>query len=288
MSAVTFAPSGSLRIRTCPEHHLKRVAHHQATEGVSPMPQMSFTASVPMIEPIVAHRMPRDTALGAWGHHARRRGFAGTGPVVDAPSVGRIGPEDRHLAAEAVDRAPHVGFSGEDGRVVDEVARGEVVGAVEDEVVLREQLDSVLVAERELMGVHSDQRIDLEHRVARRLRLRDADVGLPVDHLSLQIGLVDDVEVDDADRPDAPAVARVHISVGEPSPPAPMTRTWRSSRFCPAIPTSGMIRWQLYRATSSRVSSAAGSTSGGSVMGRATDSGRQVNAGWRSYRGPVP
>jgi hypothetical protein len=41
-----------------------------------------------------------------------------------------------------------------------------------------------------------------------------------------------------------PAAAR-YISAGEPRPPAPTHSTLAFfSRFCPAIPTSGMIRWR--------------------------------------------
>src|SRR3712207_6897899 len=46
----------------------------------------------------------------------------------------------------------------------------------------------------------------------------------------------------------------------------PYTTLFRSaflSRFCPSIPMSGMIRWRLYRRTSSMDRSAAGSTRGG-------------------------
>src|SRR5882672_10034427 len=60
-----------------------------------------------------------------------------------------------------------------------------------------------------------------------------------------------------------PAAAR-YSSAALPSPPAPTTSTLAFlSRFCPSIPTSGMIRCRLYLATSSLVSSVAGSTSGG-------------------------
>ena len=52
------------------------------------------------------------------------------------------------------------------------------------------------------MQVHGDERVDLEHRIARRLRLGPADVGLAVDDLALQVGLVDHVELDDAEGAD--------------------------------------------------------------------------------------
>jgi hypothetical protein len=48
-----------------------------------------------------------------------------------------------------------------------------------------------------------DVRVDLAHRVAGRLRLFAADVGLPVDDLALEVRLVDRVELHDAERADA-------------------------------------------------------------------------------------
>ncbi|CAD5948302.1 protein of unknown function [Streptomyces sp. KY75] len=67
-----------------------------------------------------------------------------------------------------------------------------------------------------------------------------------------------------------PAAAR-YIRAGEPRPPAPTQSTLAFfRRFCPSIPTSGMIRWREYLRTSSTVSSAAGSTRGGSDTGTST------------------
>src|SRR5688500_9089583 len=70
-----------------------------------------------------------------------------------------------------------------------------------------------------------------------------------------------------------PAAAR-YMRTGEPRPPAPTASTLAFlSRFCPPIPTSGMIRWRLYRRTSSMDRSAAGSTRGGRVTGCSSCSG---------------
>ena len=52
------------------------------------------------------------------------------------------------------------------------------------------------------MQTHIDQRVDLPDTVARRLRLGTADVGLAVDDLALQVGLIDGVVVDDPEGPD--------------------------------------------------------------------------------------
>ena len=88
------------------------------------------------------------------------------------------------------------------GSVVDEVAGGEVVAAVDDEVVVGEQRDGVVNVESELVQANRDERVDPKDGVARALRLGPADIGGAVDDLALQVGLVDGVEVDDAQRAD--------------------------------------------------------------------------------------
>jgi hypothetical protein len=111
-------------------------------------------------------------------------------------------PEDRDLAVEAVDRAPHVRLVQQHAGVVDQVARGEVVGAVDDQVVLAEDLQHVVAVQPRLVQADVDQRVDLADGVARALGLGPADVGDAVDDLALQVRLVDDVELDDAERAD--------------------------------------------------------------------------------------
>ena len=88
------------------------------------------------------------------------------------------------------------------GRVVDQIAGGEVIGAVDDEVVGGEQFDGVIDAQAELVQFHRDERVGLTQGITGALRLGPADIGGAVDDLALQIGLVDHIEVDDAQRSD--------------------------------------------------------------------------------------
>jgi hypothetical protein len=76
-------------------------------------------------------------ALGAARDHAGRRRLGVEAPVARRLAAGRRRPEHRRLPVEAVDRAPDVGLAEEERGVVDHVAGREVVGAVDDEVVLR-------------------------------------------------------------------------------------------------------------------------------------------------------
>ncbi len=107
-------------------------------------------------------------------------------------------PEDADLAVEPEDGAPDVGLSEDGGGVVDQVAGGEVVRAVEDEVVAGEQLQCVGGVEPDVVEPHVHQGVQCSNGVPGRLDLGPAHVRNPVDHLALQIAQVDGVVVDDS------------------------------------------------------------------------------------------
>ena len=87
--------------------------------------------------------------------------------------------------------------------VIDKVAGGEVVGAIEDQVVLGEQRHGVVGRQAHRVHRNVDEGVDLGDRVAGAVDFEPADVGAAVDDLALQVGLLDDVEVDDAQCADA-------------------------------------------------------------------------------------
>jgi hypothetical protein len=76
-----------------------------------------------------------------------------------------VGPEDAGLAVEAVDRAPDVRLAEQHGGVVHQVPGGEVVGAVDDQVVLREDPLDVVDVQALLVQDHVDVGVDLLDRV---------------------------------------------------------------------------------------------------------------------------
>ncbi len=182
----------------------------------------------------------QDPALGATRHEPRRRRLG----VEAAVAWAFLGVEDARLTLEAEDRTVHVRLAREHARVVDEVARGEVVRAVDDDVEVLEDVERVLTAERLLETFDVDVRVYVLYAVTGALHLRTPHVGGAVDDLALQVGLVDDIEVHDAQGSD-PRRREVH---GEwrTQPPAPMVSTRACfSFFCPSRATSGMIRCRL-------------------------------------------
>ena len=131
------------------------------------------------------------------------------------------------------------------GRVVDEVARREVVGAVDDHVpaVAEDPLD-VLGGQPLLVGTTSTSGLS-----ASIVRFAESTFGSPsrsvaVDDLALEVRVVDDVGVDDAERADAGRREVERRGRAEPAGADQQDR--ESSSFSwPSSPTSGIRRWRL-------------------------------------------
>ena len=91
-----------------------------------------------------------------------------------------------------------------DGGVVQQVARREVVGAVDDHVpAVGEDPVDVLGGEPLLVGLHGHVGVERLERPLRRLGLGLAEPVGRVDDLALEVRRVDGVVVDDPERADA-------------------------------------------------------------------------------------
>ena len=93
--------------------------------------------------------------------------------------------------------------AGRDRGVVEDVARLERVGPVEDDVVAGDDPLDVRRDEHLLVGDDLDLGVERVDRLLGRFDLALADPIGRVDDLALEVADVDDVEVDDADGPDA-------------------------------------------------------------------------------------
>ena len=112
-------------------------------------------------------------ALLGWWRHWEQAPVAG--------AVIRL--EHRQLPLEAEDRCRDHGDLQAHARVVEQVARGEVVEAVDDDVVARHDLHDVRRVEPDRVLVDLHVRVELADRLLRRVHLRHADplagAGLP-------------------------------------------------------------------------------------------------------------
>ena len=143
-----------------------------------------------------ARQHAEHAALRARRHRARRRRLRVEAAITGA--VARV--EHGRLPVEAEDRAVHVRPAEQHARVVGEIAGGEVVRAVDDHVVLREQRERVLGREPQRVALDEHVGVHRGDPLRGHVDLRAPDVGGAVEHLAVQVRGVDAVEVDDPER----------------------------------------------------------------------------------------
>src|SRR6516162_7610817 len=146
-----------------------------------------------------------DAGLRASGNRAGRRRLG------EKAAVGRVGrsvrlplvrPQGGERAVENADRGGDERLLGKEAGIRDEIARGEIVGAVGDDVVAGDQRERVCGGEPRRVRLHRYVRVEAADRGRRALHFRPADFGCAVDHLALQVRERDRVVVDDAERAD--------------------------------------------------------------------------------------
>src|SRR6516225_6747577 len=139
------------------------------------------------------------------------RNRAGRRRLGEKAAVGRIGPSVRFTlvganggerAVENADRGGDERLLGKEAGVGDEVARGEIVGAVDNDVIAGDERQRVGGDEPRRVRLHRHVRVEAADRGRRALHLGPADLGRAVDDLALQVRERDRVVVDDAERAD--------------------------------------------------------------------------------------
>ena len=121
--------------------------------------------------------------------------------LAGAQRVGQMRREDRNHAFEAEDAAVDIGFFEDHAGVVDAVARGKIIGAVDDDVVVPDQIEHI-------GGIHDRFVLDDLHvgiQIAQsfcgRLHFFFADVADAEENLPLKIRRRDDIDIRQPDRP---------------------------------------------------------------------------------------
>ena len=107
------------------------------------------------------------------------------------------------IAVERADRRKHQRLLGQIAGIADEIAGGEVVGAVGDDVVARNDVERVAGVDALVVGFDAHVRVEPADRFLRALDLGDADVAGIVHDLALQVVERHPIVVDDAERADA-------------------------------------------------------------------------------------
>ena len=108
----------------------------------------------------------------------------------------RAGQMGERLTLEAQYAAVGEGLASHDAGIVDEELHGEVVGAVNDEVILPDDVEGIGGVEELVVGVNSHIGVDGEYLLLGTVHLGTAYVAREVDDLTLQVAQVHHVGVD--------------------------------------------------------------------------------------------
>src|SRR4029077_3384913 len=140
-----------------------------------------------------ARKNAQHAAFRAGWDEAGRRRFGIEAAV--ARAVGHA--EHGNLAFEPENRAVHVGLAEQNAGVIDEITRGEIVGAVDDDVKVLEKFKRVGAGQLRSEGLDLNVGIEIRKAGARGFALGLADIAGAESDLSLEIGKIHDVEIDE-------------------------------------------------------------------------------------------
>ena len=184
----------------CVEVHLQGVVHQQATDEWIPLSEYEFDNFCGLHEANCAGQYAQHACfVSRWCQVCR--GGRGIEAAVARPfSVARV---HRDLTFKAEDAAIHDGFFEEDTRVVDEVARWEIVASVDDDIVFGEDVHDVVGCE--IVGVwhHITAGVDFFEGFVSRDGFETPQVRCAVQYLALQVGDIDNVGIDNSECPNA-------------------------------------------------------------------------------------
>src|ERR1700732_2814018 len=135
-----------------------------------------------------------NSAFGARGHQAGRGRFGIEAAV--ARAAGRS--EDANLSFKAENRAVHVRLAEKDAGVVYKIAGGEIIGAVNDDVVVLHYVERVVAGQMRFEAIDLDFGVQALQAIGGGFDFWAADVGGAEKNLALEIGEVDGIEIDKA------------------------------------------------------------------------------------------
>src|SRR5688572_7243907 len=191
-----LAADGAVRVLAkfhLPKAHAQRVVEEEPSDERFADPEYELGRLCGLNSPDGARKDAKHAALSAAGDEAGR-GRLGVEATV---AWAFFGVEHARLAFEAEDRTVDVRLAQEDARVVHQVTGREVIRAVDDHVVVLEDLQGVLAGERLLVDPDLHVGVYVLELLVGALNLGTTHVRGAVDDLPLQVRLVDNVEVND-------------------------------------------------------------------------------------------
>ena len=107
------------------------------------------------------------------------------------------------MSFEAKDGSVDIRFPQKGARVVDEIAGGKIIGAVDHHIIVAEKIECIVGTQGKFVGHHVHVGIEFGNRATGRLHLGLPDGSLAVNDLALEIRFVHPVEVNDTQPTDS-------------------------------------------------------------------------------------
>src|SRR6185437_5373205 len=111
--------------------------------------------------------------------------------------------KNRRLSLEAKDASERVRLAEQHRRIVRQIASGEVVRSVHNDIEVTHDFERVHRVEPSVEGLEMNVWIHIVDAIARRVEFGATDVGCTVQDLSMQVGCVHDIEVNQSESADA-------------------------------------------------------------------------------------
>ena len=107
------------------------------------------------------------------------------------------------MTLEAEDRAINIGLSEQDAGVVYKIARGKIVGAIHDDVVVFQNVERVFAGEMSFKEIDLNFGVQIVQATGGGFDFRAANVAGAEQDLALEIGEIHAIEIDEADASNA-------------------------------------------------------------------------------------
>ena len=111
--------------------------------------------------------------------------------------------EHRALPVETKNRSVNVRFTGPNTNIVRKITRREIIRAVDDDVVTRDQILRVLAREPAIVQFDVDMRVRVAQTIVGGFQFAATNVFRAVQNLPVQVRKIDLVRIDQSDRADS-------------------------------------------------------------------------------------
>jgi hypothetical protein len=179
--------------RKCLKFHIERIVNQKLTDQGLSLLENQFDGLCGLNQSNLPGYNSQDTRLVSAGDQTRRRRLRKETPKA-WPSL--LGREDTGLAFKLENASVDIGFPCKERCIVCQKLGREVVGTIDDDVVLWKDFKGILGSQSFLISYNLNIRIDSADGLLGRFCLRSTHVSRAMQHLPLKVCQIDLVRID--------------------------------------------------------------------------------------------